>query len=110
MQQWHKSALALSFIFGTALAYSAHPVDMPRHITHVYAIGNKLHSLSICEKFCEISPTIKQYAMLHPQRIKSTFRAASCPALIVKSPSTMPSTIRAPSAIAVSTVTTVFFI
>jgi hypothetical protein len=33
MQQWHKSALALSFIFGTALAYSAHPVDMPRHIT-----------------------------------------------------------------------------
>ena len=33
MQQWHKSALALSFIFGTALAYSAHPVDMPLHIT-----------------------------------------------------------------------------
>ena len=33
MQAWQKSALALSFIFGTALAYSAHPVDMPRHIT-----------------------------------------------------------------------------
>ena len=33
MQPWQKSALALSFIFGTALAYSAHPVDMPQHIT-----------------------------------------------------------------------------
>ena len=33
MQPWQKSAFALSFILGTALAYSAHPVDMPRHIT-----------------------------------------------------------------------------
>ena len=33
MQLWQKTALALSFIFGTALAYSAHPVDKPQHIT-----------------------------------------------------------------------------
>ena len=33
MHPWQKTALALSFIFGTALAYSAHPVDMPQHIT-----------------------------------------------------------------------------
>ena len=33
MQTWQKSALAISFIFGTALTCSARPADMPRHIT-----------------------------------------------------------------------------
>ena len=33
MQSWHKSALPLSIIFGTALVCLANTVDMPHHIT-----------------------------------------------------------------------------
>ena len=47
MQSWHKTSSILSIIFGTALACSAHPVDMPHHITFADSAHTKELNINV---------------------------------------------------------------
>ena len=47
MQSWHKTSSVLSIIFGTALACSAHPVDMPHHITFADSAHTKELNINV---------------------------------------------------------------
>ena len=47
MQSWHKTSSILSIIFGTALACSAHPVDMPHHISFADSAHTKELNINV---------------------------------------------------------------
>ena len=47
MQSWHKTPSILSIIFGTALTCSAHPVDMPHHITFADSAHTKELNINV---------------------------------------------------------------
>ena len=77
---------------------------------HAYAIGRMLQSLSICEKFCASSPTIKQKATLQPHTISRIFSVSDCVPVSAKPPNTNPKTSSAITTTAETTVPTVLFI
>ena len=71
MQLWQKTPSILSIIFGTALACSAHPVDMPHHISfadsaHTKELNINVQLLTIEAALTRRRECIYQAAMLDP--------------------------------------------